>query len=114
MGVRVACFLLAVLLWRHVPVWVSILLIVGAVVLPYTAVLFANAGRERVAGGTAVDLPQLSAGPATRPAAPRPTDNRTTAHAAAPEDSGARRTSQNPDDRAFHDRTTDERSTDDR
>jgi hypothetical protein len=114
MGVRVACFLLAVLLWRHVPVWVSILLIVGAVVLPYTAVLFANAGRERVAGGTAVDLPQLSAGPATRPAAPRPTDGRTTDHRAAPKDTGDSRASGDSDDRASHDRTTDERSTDDR
>jgi hypothetical protein len=47
MGVRVVCFLLAVLLWTHVPLWVSIALMVGAVVLPYTAVLFANAGRER-------------------------------------------------------------------
>ncbi|HEY0217106.1 MAG TPA: DUF3099 domain-containing protein [Cellulomonas sp.] len=47
MAVRLVCFLLAVLLWHRVPLWVSLLLIVGAVVLPYTAVLFANAGRER-------------------------------------------------------------------
>jgi hypothetical protein len=47
MGVRVLCFLLAVTLWNHVPAAVSWVLIAGAVVLPYVAVLLANAGRER-------------------------------------------------------------------
>ncbi len=47
MGVRLLCFLLAVLLWQRVPLWAGLLLLVGAVVLPYVAVLFANAGRER-------------------------------------------------------------------
>lgn len=65
MGIRVVCFLLAALLWAHVPLWVSLTLIVGAVVLPYTAVLFANAGRERQAvGPVAVLPPSLPAGPA--------------------------------------------------
>ncbi|GIG25833.1 DUF3099 domain-containing protein [Cellulomonas denverensis] len=65
MGIRVACFLLAVLLWKHVPLWVSILFIVGAVVLPYTAVLFANAGRERVeSSGAMMAGPELTTGPA--------------------------------------------------
>ncbi|MFS0701741.1 DUF3099 domain-containing protein [Cellulomonas sp. 179-A 4D5 NHS] len=48
MGIRTLCFVLAVVLWGVVPAWVSLLFIVGAVVLPYVAVLFANAGRERV------------------------------------------------------------------
>jgi hypothetical protein len=48
MGIRTLCFVLAVVLWGVVPTWVSLLFIVGAVVLPYVAVLFANAGRERV------------------------------------------------------------------
>lgn len=47
MGIRVVCFVLAVVTWGHLPVWVSIVFIVGAVVLPYFAVIGANAGRER-------------------------------------------------------------------
>lgn len=43
MGVRTACFLLAVVV--HGPLrWVFV---VAAIVLPYIAVVFANAGRER-------------------------------------------------------------------
>ncbi|VTR77774.1 DUF3099 domain-containing protein [Cellulomonas hominis] len=68
MGIRIVCFLLAVLLWQYVPMWVSLVLIVGAVVLPYTAVLFANAGRERRdAGPVPVLPPVLDAGPAATP-----------------------------------------------
>jgi len=47
MGVRVVCFLAVVLLWRHLPLPVAIALAVAAIVLPYIAVLGANAGRER-------------------------------------------------------------------
>ena len=47
MGVRLVCFVLAFLTWSHVPVWLSIAFLVAAVVLPYVAVIFANAGRER-------------------------------------------------------------------
>jgi len=47
MGVRLVCFVLAFLTWSHVPVWVSIAFLVAAVLLPYVAVIFANAGRER-------------------------------------------------------------------
>ncbi|NMR20765.1 DUF3099 domain-containing protein [Cellulomonas fimi] len=47
MGIRVVCFLLAILTWDRVPMWVSAVLLVGAVVLPYVAVILANAGRER-------------------------------------------------------------------
>lgn len=47
MGLRVVCFLAAGLLWSHVPVAVPITLLVAAAVLPYVAVLLANAGRER-------------------------------------------------------------------
>jgi hypothetical protein len=76
MGIRVVCFLLAAILWQHVPLWVGLTLIVGAVVLPYIAVLFANAGRERqsLAPPYAVLPPQLDAAPPARPATgPRPT-----------------------------------------
>lgn len=47
MGIRVVCFALAVLLWHRVPAWVSFALIIAAAVLPYIAVILANAGRER-------------------------------------------------------------------
>ncbi len=47
MGIRILCFAGAVLTWGRIPMWTSLLLIVAAVVLPYSAVLFANAGRER-------------------------------------------------------------------
>ena len=47
MGVRVVCFLLVVVLWNRMPVWVAVILLVAAVVLPYVAVILANEGRER-------------------------------------------------------------------
>ena len=47
MGARVVCFLTAALIWSHVPVAVPIVLMAAATVLPYVAVLLANAGRER-------------------------------------------------------------------
>ncbi len=47
MGVRMVCFAGAFFTWGHLPAVVPILLMVAAVVLPYVAVLFANAGRER-------------------------------------------------------------------
>jgi hypothetical protein len=47
MGIRVLCFLLAVFLLGRVPGWVTGILLVAAVVLPYVAVILANAGRER-------------------------------------------------------------------
>jgi hypothetical protein len=43
MSIRVVCFLGAVLI-DH---WTRWVLLVGAVVLPYVAVVLANAGRER-------------------------------------------------------------------
>jgi hypothetical protein len=45
MGIRTACFLAAVLL-PGLPVWARGLLIAGALVLPYIAVVDANSGRE--------------------------------------------------------------------
>ncbi|WP_312881630.1 DUF3099 domain-containing protein [Actinomadura alba] len=46
MGIRTACFLLALFLTGHAPIWIVGVLIVGAVVLPYVSVVFANGGRE--------------------------------------------------------------------
>lgn len=77
MGIRVVCFLLAVLTWTRVPMWVSLVLIVGAVVLPYIAVLFANAGRERRDVGPVGYVPhQLDAAPPVRPVAAAPPADR--------------------------------------
>jgi hypothetical protein len=47
MGIRIVCFLGAVTTWGRIPVWISWLLLAGAVVLPYIAVILANAGSER-------------------------------------------------------------------
>ncbi|GIG35630.1 DUF3099 domain-containing protein [Cellulomonas pakistanensis] len=77
MGIRVVCFVVAVLTWTRVPGWVSLVLIVGAVVLPYIAVLFANAGRERRDVGPVGYVPhQLDAAPPTRPVAAAPPGSR--------------------------------------
>jgi Protein of unknown function (DUF3099) len=44
MGIRTACFVLAIVASG----WLRWALLVGALVLPYVAVVIANAGRERV------------------------------------------------------------------
>lgn len=60
MSIRVACFLGAVVL-DH---WTRWILVVAAVILPYTAVLVANAGRPRASDpGTGVVPLGLTAGP---------------------------------------------------
>lgn len=46
MGIRTVCFVLAVLLWGPLR-WASIVCMVAAVVLPYFAVVFANATNQR-------------------------------------------------------------------
>lgn len=58
MGIRMACFLGAIFLADG---WLRWVLIVGAVVLPYSAVLFANAGRDRVTYDTSPVTPQAPA-----------------------------------------------------
>ena len=47
MGIRVVCFIAAVAVWSTLP-WLTLVLAVAAVVLPYIAVLGANAGRDQV------------------------------------------------------------------
>lgn len=57
MGIRIACFVGAVLARGS---WLTWVLVVAAVVLPYTAVLFANAGRDRANYDTSpMELPAL-------------------------------------------------------
>jgi hypothetical protein len=48
MGVRTICLVLAVLLWGRIPWWLMGFLLVGAIVLPYVSVVFANGGRQPV------------------------------------------------------------------
>lgn len=60
MGIRVVCFLGAV----AVDHWIRWVLLAGAVVLPYVAVVLANAGRERRTDpGTFLAPPALPPGP---------------------------------------------------
>ena len=77
MSVRVVCFLLAVFTWGHIPSWASLILLIATVVLPYSAVLFANAGRERNTDG-ADFLPQREIGGGEQPGGlgPAPTSGR--------------------------------------
>jgi DUF3099 family protein len=52
MGVRTACFIGAVVVGAG---WLRWVLIVGAVILPYLSVVFANGGRERVVETPLID-----------------------------------------------------------
>ena len=63
MGARVVCFVAAIVAWRHVPMIVGLTLVAAAAVLPYIAVLGANAGRER---------PDYGPDPVTRDLPPAP------------------------------------------
>jgi hypothetical protein len=46
MGIRVACFLAAILMVSKGAGWLAAFPAVGAIVIPYFAVVFANGGRE--------------------------------------------------------------------
>lgn len=46
MGIRVVCFLVAILLFVGHAGWLAAIPAVGAIVIPYFAVVFANGGRE--------------------------------------------------------------------
>ena len=63
MSVRVVCFVAAVLVWGKVPVVVCIALMVAATVLPYVAVLAANAAGQRRGTLTPTTARLLPAGP---------------------------------------------------
>lgn len=66
MGIRVIAFLATVLTWGRIPLWVSLVLVLGAVVLPYTAVIFANAPTVRRGSATAVGRHEIGGAPAPR------------------------------------------------
>lgn len=69
MGVRLVCFLSAIFLAKDV-LWLQLVLLAAAVVLPYSAVLFANAGRDRVTYDTS---PMTRQSPAELPTEPSST-----------------------------------------
>jgi Protein of unknown function (DUF3099) len=46
MGIRVACFVVAVLLFVNHAGWLTAIPAVGAIIMPYFAVILANGGRE--------------------------------------------------------------------
>src|SRR6516225_5007012 len=46
MGFRVGCFLLTIILFASGAGWLAAIPAVGAIVIPYIAVVFANGGRE--------------------------------------------------------------------
>ncbi|HUP99614.1 MAG TPA: DUF3099 domain-containing protein [Aeromicrobium sp.] len=54
MAIRTLCFVGAVIAWQTVGAWLGAILFVGALVLPYTSVILANAGTR--SQGTGVDL----------------------------------------------------------
>lgn len=54
MGIRTLCFIGAVVTWQTIGGWLPWVLFAGALVLPYTSVIFANAGVRRQ--GTGSDL----------------------------------------------------------
>jgi hypothetical protein len=46
MGIRTVCFVAAILLFVNHAGWLTAIPVVGALIIPYFAVIFANAGRE--------------------------------------------------------------------
>jgi Protein of unknown function (DUF3099) len=46
MGIRLACFVIAVVLFVNGAGWLTAIPAVGAIAIPYFAVVFANGGRE--------------------------------------------------------------------
>lgn len=69
MLVRTLCFIGAVVAWNHV-MWLAVVLLVGAVFLPYTSVILANAGVRTKGEGSDIMKPepfgQIGEGPAER------------------------------------------------
>jgi len=67
MGIRLACFVIAVVLFVNGGGWLTAIPAVGAIVIPYFAVVFANGGREpagRGMRGYQPNLPQRYVPPA--------------------------------------------------
>jgi hypothetical protein len=80
MGIRVVCFAAAVALFVNVPGFYWAIPVVGAIIIPYFAVIFANGGREpsSSAGFRAYEprlpVPHVPTGPAAEPGPAGPVD----------------------------------------
>ena len=59
MGIRLVCFVVAVVLFVNGGGWLTAIPAVGAIVIPYFAVIFANGGREPAGGRMRVYQPNL-------------------------------------------------------
>lgn len=58
MAIRTLCFVGAVIAWQTVGPWLGAILFAGALVLPYTSVILANAGvRKRGSGAELLKNP---------------------------------------------------------
>ena len=57
MGIRTLCFVLAVAFWSHI-LWLAVVFIAGALLLPYTSVILANAGVRKRGAGPSPFLPE--------------------------------------------------------
>ena len=101
MGIRAVCFIAAILLFVNHAGWLTAIPLVGAIIIPYFAVIFANGGREpnvpRGFRSYEPSLPAMYTGPhpsgpdATAPADPavREPGSATPAPAADPDSPGA-------------------------
>jgi hypothetical protein len=71
MGIRLVCFVIAVVLFTNGAGWLTAIPVVGAIIIPYFAVVFANGGREPSGrrGFQAYDpaLPERHSGPPPKP-----------------------------------------------
>jgi hypothetical protein len=70
MGIRTVCFITALLMFVNHLGWLTAIPLVGAVVIPYFAVIFANGGREPVSRGFrqySPNLPERYVPPDSRP-----------------------------------------------
>jgi hypothetical protein len=93
MGIRVVCFALAVVLYTVGAGWLTAFPAIGAIVIPYFAVVFANGGREpsSTTGFRAYEprLPARTSGPSSGQSTTGPTDSAAT-HPSAFTDSNQR------------------------
>ena len=73
MGIRAVCFVIAVVMFVNHLGWLVVIPAVGAIVIPYFAVVFANGGREP--GNTRGFMEYRPSLPATRDPAGPPSEN---------------------------------------
>ena len=74
MGIRLVCFVIAVAAFANGGGWLTAIPVVGAIIIPYFAVVFANSGREPAGrpGFQAYEprLPERFSGPPRKPYQP--------------------------------------------